>query len=54
LELGLNGIFLGLNGIDFLGFLGLKSQYGTKKCRANWNTDDTDFTDLHGFFLNLS
>jgi hypothetical protein len=22
-ELGLNGIFLGLNGIDFLGFLGL-------------------------------
>ncbi|MEN9610283.1 MAG: hypothetical protein RLZZ628_1097, partial [Bacteroidota bacterium] len=22
-------------------------------CRANWNTDDADFTDLHGFFLNL-
>jgi hypothetical protein len=31
LELGLNGIFWGLNGIDFLGFLGLKSQCGTKK-----------------------
>jgi hypothetical protein len=25
LELGLNGIFLGLNGIDFLGFLGLSA-----------------------------
>jgi hypothetical protein len=25
LELGLNRIFLGFNGIDFLGFLGLKS-----------------------------
>jgi hypothetical protein len=24
LELGLNGIFLGLNGIDFVGFLGVK------------------------------
>ncbi|MEN9611581.1 MAG: hypothetical protein RLZZ628_2395 [Bacteroidota bacterium] len=23
---------------------------GQKRCRANWNTDDTDFTNLHGFF----
>jgi hypothetical protein len=24
-----------------------------KNYDTNWNTDDTDFTNLHGFFLNL-
>jgi hypothetical protein len=31
LELGLNWIFLGLNRIDFLGFIGLKNPINPKK-----------------------
>jgi hypothetical protein len=30
LELGLNGIFLGLNGIDFFGFFGFQSPKSKK------------------------
>jgi hypothetical protein len=64
LELGFNGIFLGLNGIDFFRIFWirfkipiiLKNQShlilstGQKRGRANGNTEDTDFTNLRGFF----
>jgi hypothetical protein len=45
------GFFLGLNGIDFFGFLGLKSLVRDKKnYDTNGCTDFTDFIDSYGFF----
>jgi hypothetical protein len=35
LELGLNGIFFGLNGIDFLGFLGVNPKNPKKSILFN-------------------
>jgi hypothetical protein len=51
LELGLNGIFLGLNGIDFLGFYEMLHFW--IHCDTNGCTDFTDFTDWYRFFLGI-
>ncbi|MEN9609317.1 MAG: hypothetical protein RLZZ628_131 [Bacteroidota bacterium] len=54
LELGLNWIFLGLNKIDFLEFLGLKfSVRDKKKLRYEWEHGGHGFYEFTRIFLDF-